>query len=48
MTYHGCHRAVVVTNSTFTSGAIDLASRVGCQLIDGNQITALINGRVWI
>jgi restriction endonuclease Mrr len=46
MTHHRCHRAVVITNSRFTSGAIELAASVGCLLIDGDQIVDLINGKV--
>ncbi|MBX9582164.1 MAG: restriction endonuclease [Gemmataceae bacterium] len=45
-TYYGCTACVVVTNSQFTSGAIELARRVGCQLIDGGQIPALIDGAI--
>jgi len=48
MTHHRCHRAAVVTNSRFTSGAQELADSVGCQLIDGSQIPDVIDGKIWL
>lgn len=45
--YYQCHECVVVTNSQFTSGAIDLAAKVGCELIDGTRIRDLIDGRIY-
>jgi restriction endonuclease Mrr len=46
MTYYGCHRCAVVTNSTFTRAARELADSVGCRLIDGSGIPDLIHGRL--
>ncbi len=46
LTFHRCHRCAVITNSTFTPSAIELARRVGCILIDGSQINALIFGKI--
>lgn len=46
MTYYGCSRCMVITNSTFTHAAVDLASKIGCLLIDGSQIEALIRGQI--
>ncbi len=46
MTHYRCGRSVVVTNSGFTRGAQELASSVGCRLIDGSQIPGLIDGRI--
>jgi len=46
MTYHNCHASAVVTNSRFTTSARALAERVGCQLIDGSQMSSLINGQI--
>jgi len=46
MTIHDCHAAVVVTNSTFTRGAIEAATKTGCRLIDGSQIESLIKGQI--
>jgi hypothetical protein len=48
MVFYGCQVAVVITNSSFTSAARDLASKVGCILIDGSQIPALIEGQIRI
>jgi len=41
---YGCHRAVAITNSTFTRQAQDLAAKLGCRLIDGRDLPALIAG----
>jgi HJR/Mrr/RecB family endonuclease len=46
MSFYGCHLAVVITNSTFTSGARELAERIGCQLIDREQLSSLIEGHI--
>jgi len=46
MTFYGCHAAAVITNSTYTAAAIELAERVKCTLIDGRQIPYLIEGRI--
>jgi hypothetical protein len=37
---------MVITNSTFTHAAVDLAAKIGCVLIDGSQIEALIRGQI--
>src|SRR5262249_44089727 len=47
MRHYQCSRCVVVTNSTFTSGARDLARSTNCLLIDGSQIPDLIMGRIF-
>lgn len=44
--FYNCHACAVITNSTFTSGAIELASRTNCMLIDGAQIQNLIRGEI--
>jgi hypothetical protein len=46
MKYYNCNRCVVITNSDFTRHAKDLASRIGCRLIAGSEIPALIEGRM--
>ncbi len=45
MHYYGCNGCAVVTNSSFTRGAIDLAVRCNCLLIDGEGIYGLAMGR---
>lgn len=45
-TYHQCARCAVVTNSRFTSAAIDVAQQVGCTLVDGERLRDLICGRL--
>jgi restriction endonuclease Mrr len=44
MTYHGCQACVVITNSRFTSSAVELARRTNCTLIDEDRLPALIRG----
>jgi hypothetical protein len=46
MTQHKCQRCAIVTNSTFTPSAIDLAKRLGCTLVDKGQIQPLILGQI--
>jgi restriction system protein len=46
MTFYRCGSAVVVTNNRFTPAAEQLAAAVGCKLIDGSMIPALIQGRL--
>jgi len=46
MAFYQCHRCVVITNSRFTQQAHELAVQVGCMLIDGSQIPALLDGRI--
>src|SRR5262249_54090334 len=47
MAFYQCTSCAVITNSQFTSGAIDLAQANGCRLIDGSQIPDLIEGRIY-
>jgi hypothetical protein len=44
--YYECDGCAAVTNSTFTAGAWDLASSVGCLLIEGRDIPDLIRGDI--
>jgi hypothetical protein len=46
MASHRCQSCAVVTNSRFAAPARELAERVGCKLIDGSQISDLIEGRI--
>jgi restriction system protein len=46
--FHHCHRAMVVTNSYFTTSAIALARELGCGLIDGRSLPLLIRGKISI
>ena len=39
--YYNCHVAVVATNNTFTANAIELASKTGSVLWDGNIIKGM-------
>ncbi len=48
MSFYRCTKCAVITNSEFTSSARELASRVGCTLIEGSQIEALILGQIGI
>jgi restriction system protein len=48
MTFFGCQRCCVVTNSTFTAVAKRLAANRGCHLIDGSQIPDLIRGKTTV
>jgi hypothetical protein len=45
-TFYRCSECMVVTNSAFTRGAIDVAGRVGCRLVDEAKIPALIKGAI--
>jgi hypothetical protein len=45
--FYNCDSCVVITNSRFTSGARNLAEANECQLIDGTQITDLIEGQYY-
>jgi hypothetical protein len=47
MALYQCRECAAVTNSSFTSGAIDLARSVGCRLIDGRGIPRLIEGELY-
>jgi hypothetical protein len=42
--FYGCDACAVITNSDFTAAAREVASRVGCTLINGSQIPDLIAG----
>ena len=46
MTFHRCNQAMVITNSSFTASAIELAGRLNCRLIDGSQIPHFICGKL--
>lgn len=41
-TFYDCHVGVVMTNSTFTAGAIELAKKTGVLLWDGKYIEAML------
>jgi HJR/Mrr/RecB family endonuclease len=43
---HDCNRSAVITNSTFTKAAKEAAHELGCVLIDGAAIPALIRGEI--
>ncbi len=43
--YYGCDGCAVITNSSFTPMARELAT-VGCVLIDGVRLPDLIQGRI--
>ncbi len=45
MVFYGCQRCCVIANTTFTAAAKQLASRLGCQLLDGSRIPDLIQGK---
>jgi restriction system protein len=47
MVFYTCRECLVVTNSRFTSAAVDLARSVGCILIDGSRIPELIEGKLY-
>lgn len=38
MTYYGCNHAMVITNSYFSPGAMELATATGCILIDRDTL----------
>jgi restriction system protein len=43
--FYGCDTSAVITNSRFSSGAVDLASKVNCHLIDAAGIREMLDGR---
>ncbi len=43
--HHGASRGIFVTTSTFTQPAIDLAKQHSIMLIDGDDLTQLVQGR---
>jgi hypothetical protein len=47
MAYYRCDACAVITQSSFTNHAKELAKSIGCELIDGSQINSLIVGHVW-
>jgi hypothetical protein len=47
MAFYRCGECVVITNSRFTRSAVSVAKRVSCRLVDGAQITSLIDGRIY-
>jgi DNA repair exonuclease SbcCD ATPase subunit len=46
MAFYKCDACAVITNSDFTTFAIDAAQRVGCTLISGRQMKDLITGNI--
>ncbi|MFM7160922.1 MAG: restriction endonuclease [Planctomycetaceae bacterium] len=44
--FYECHACAVVTNSRFTDSAEELAAKLGCVLIDGEQLTRLMTGQL--
>ena len=46
MAYYACNASMVITNSVYTRAVRDCAQRVGCLLIDGEQIPSLIQGSI--
>jgi restriction system protein len=44
--FHDCEACAVVTNSTLTRGATELASKIGCRVIDGQTLPDLIRGQI--
>lgn len=50
MAYYGCDASAVITNSRFTQSALELANRLGCQLVDEDLLPNLIMGKVdlWV
>lgn len=47
MSFYRCTQCVVITNSTFTRNAIELASRVGCRLVGEPEIDSLVRGEIF-
>jgi restriction system protein len=48
MAHYRCQRCVVVTSSTFTAAARQLAASTGCTLIERPQLSALIRGQIYL
>lgn len=46
MAFHNCNACALVTNSYATRAAAELAVRVGCRIIDGQSLPALIRGHL--
>lgn len=47
MHFYGCVECLAITNSVFTSGAINIAQSVGCQLIACQDFPRLIDGHIY-
>lgn len=47
MAFYQCRECAAITNSSFTSGAKNLARSVSCRLIDGRGIPQLIEGELY-
>jgi restriction system protein len=45
MKHYGCNRCAVITNSSYTASAYQLANSTGCRLIDGEQLRLIIAGK---
>ncbi len=39
-----CHSSAVITSGTFTAPARELTARIGCRLVEGDEIAAVIRG----
>jgi HJR/Mrr/RecB family endonuclease len=51
LSYHDCSKAVVITTSSFTAGAVDLAKANQVELIDGERLKRMLLeqlGEVWL
>lgn len=48
MRIHGCDKCIAITSNIFTSHAHDAAFKVNCRLIEGDQISDLIRGKIQI
>jgi restriction endonuclease Mrr len=46
MGYYGCDGCAVITNSRFTKSAVDLATKLGCILIDEDTMQDFIMGKI--
>jgi HJR/Mrr/RecB family endonuclease len=46
MAFYKCDRCIVITNSSFTRHARELAHRINCMLIDGSMLPDLIAGKI--
>jgi HJR/Mrr/RecB family endonuclease len=44
--FYRCDACAVVTNSSFTISAKELAARAGCRLVGGDELRALIRGEI--
>lgn len=46
MAHYKCHRCAVITNSRFTSGAVELAKSTRCLLIHEDNFRAFVFGEI--